>query len=415
MDRAISSATHAQRRRRRWLLAAAALLLVAGGLWAFRSALRPSIPRQELLTAVVETGDVEASLTAAGLIIPAHEAVVTSPIQSTIRRVLLTAGAKVQPGQTIVELDRELTGTALAKLQDEQLQNQNKSSVMQLALERSLNDLESQEQVQQEKVRSLQSGLRDEQHLLGIGSGTPEGVRQAELNLKIAELELQRVRRQIRNQRQANEADERGLGYTMQIQQRSIQELAGKLRQANISADQAGVLTWVNEDIGATVSQGAVVARVADLSAFRLRATIADSYADSLHVGDPVIVRLSGTDLRGSISSISPAVEKGVVTFYAQLDQPGHPTLRANLRADVYVVTRAHRNVLRVKNGPFFQGGREQTVFVVQDGQALRRTVRLGDSNFDYVQVVGGLRPGEQLVIGDMKDYEAVPVLTVKD
>jgi HlyD family secretion protein len=414
MDRAISSATQAKRRRQQWLLATAALLLVAGALWAFRGALKPSVRQAELLTAVVETGDVEASLTATGLIIPAHEAVVTSPIQSTIRRVLLTAGAKVQPGQTIVELDKELTSTALAKLQDEQLQNQNKSSVMQLSLQRSLNDLESQEKVQQEKVRSLQSGLRDEQHLLSIGSGTPEAVRQAELNLKIAELELQRVRRQIRNQRQSNQADERGLGYTMQIQQRSIQELAGKLRQANISADQAGVLTWVNEDIGSTVTQGQVLARVADLSSFRVRGSIADTYADSLHVGDPVVVRLNGTDLRGSITSISPAVDKNVVTFYAQLDDNHHPALRANLRTDVFVVTRSHHQVLRVKNGPFFQGGREQTVFVVQDGQAVRRTVRLGDSNFDYVQVVSGLRAGEQLVISDLKDYEEAPALTIK-
>lgn len=414
MDRAISPATQAKRRRQRWLVASAVVLLVAAGLWAFRGVLKPSVSRNELLTARVETGDVEASLTASGLIIPAHEAVLTSPIQSTVRRVLLTAGDRVRPGQTILELDKELTNTALGKLQDEQLQNQNKSSVMQLGLERSLNDLESQEQVQQEKVRSLQSGLRDEQHLLGIGSGTPEAVRQAELNLKIAELELQRVRRQIRNQRQSNAADERGLGYTMQIQQRSIQELAGKLRQANISAEQAGVLTWVNEDIGSTVSQGQVLARVADLTSFRVRGTIADTYADSLHLGDPVVVRLNGTDLRGTVSSISPAVDKNVVTFYARLDENHHPALRANLRADVFVVTRAHRQVPRLKNGPFFQGGREQVVFVVQDGQAVRRTVRLGDSNFDYVQVLSGLQPGEEVVISDTKPYEEAPALTIK-
>lgn len=395
-------------------MASAVVLLVAAALWAFRGVLKPSVSRADLLTARVETGDVEASLTASGLIIPAHEAVLTSPIQSTVRRVLLTAGDRVRPGQTILELDKELTTTALGKLQDEQLQNQNKSSVMQLGLERSLNDLESQEQVQQEKVRSLQSGLRDEQHLLGIGSGTPEAVRQAELNLKIAELELQRVRRQIRNQRQSNQADERGLGYTMQIQQRSIQELAGKLRQANISAEQAGVLTWVNEDIGSTVTQGQVLARVADLTSFRVRGTIADTYADSLHLGDPVVVRLNGTDLRGTVSSISPAVEKNVVTFYARLDDNHHPALRANLRADVFVVTRAHRQVPRLQNGPFFQGGREQVVFVVQDGQARRRTVRLGDSNFDYVQVVSGLQPGEEVVISDTKPYEEAPALTIK-
>jgi HlyD family secretion protein len=175
------------------------------------------------------------------------------------------------------------------------------------------------------------------------------------------------------------------------------------------------VLTWVNEDIGATVQQGDPLARVADLSSFRVRATISDSYADALHPGDAVVVRLNGTDLRGTISTVSPAVEKGTVTFYARLAEDHHPALRSNLRADVFVVTSKQRNVLRVKNGPFYQGGREQPVFVVRDGKAERRVVRFGESNLDYVQILSGLRPGEEIVLSDMKDYLETPSLTIKD
>ncbi|MCA8830804.1 efflux RND transporter periplasmic adaptor subunit [Hymenobacter pini] len=415
MDRAISSATQTRRQRRRWLLGAGILLVLAAGLLAFRNVLKPSLDRSSILTARTETGDVEAALTAAGVIIPAHEAVITSPIPSTIRRVAVPVGSKVQPGQTILELDRELTNTALAKLQDEQQQNRNKNGQLQLSLEKALNDLRSQEQVQQVKVRSLQSALRDEQYLLKIGGGTAESVRQAELNLRVAQLELQRLGEQIRNQRAANAADVRELGFTMQIQDRSIRELAGKLQQANISSQQAGVLTWVNEDLGTTVQAGDPLARVADLSRFRVRATISDAYADALHLQDPVVIRINGTDLRGTISTISPAVEKGVVTFYAALQQDHHPALRANLRADVFVVTKAHHNVVRVKNGPFYQGGKEQPVFVVKDGKAVRRTVQFGDSNFDFVQVTGGLGVGEEIVVSDMKDYVDTPELTLND
>ncbi|MBC6989915.1 efflux RND transporter periplasmic adaptor subunit [Hymenobacter sp. BT491] len=415
MDRVISTATQNRRRRRQWLLVAGALLLLVAGLLAFRNVLKPRLDRSKILTAVAEKGAVEASLTASGLIVPGHEAVLTSPIQSTIQRVVLQVGAKVRPGQTILELDKEVTNTALAKLRDEQLQNHNKNTKLQLGLEHSLNDLESQEQVQQVKVRSLQSTLRDEQYLLKIGSGTRENVQQAELNLKVAQLELQRLREQIHNQRQSNAADVRELGFTMTIQDRTIAELAGKLAQANISAQQPGVLTWVNEDVGATVNQGDPLARVADLSSFRVKATISDTYADALHLGDAIVVRINDTDLRGTISAISPSVDKGVITFYAELAQNHHPALRANLRTDVFVVTKSHPNVLRVKNGPFYQGGQEQPVFVVKDGKAIRRTVRFGDSNFDYVQIISGLQPGEEIVLSDMKDYVDTPELTLND
>jgi HlyD family secretion protein len=163
------------------------------------------------------------------------------------------------------------------------------------------------------------------------------------------------------------------------------------------------------------VQAGDPLARVADLSSFRVRATISDTYAEALHPGDPVVVRINDLDLRGAVTTISPSVEKGVVTFYAQLDNPHHPGLRANLRADVFVVTKAHHGVLRLKNGPFYQGGKEQPVFVVKDGRAVRRTVRFGDSNFDFVQITGGLRAGEEVVLSDMKAHQATPELMVKD
>ena len=136
MDRAISTSTVHRRRRRNWLLASGIILLLVAGLLAFRGVLKPSLKRSNILTATTETGDVEASLTASGLIIPAYEAVITSPIQSTIRRVAVAVGSKVQPGQTILELDRELTTSALAKLQDEQQQNRIKNSQLQLTLEK---------------------------------------------------------------------------------------------------------------------------------------------------------------------------------------------------------------------------------------------------------------------------------------
>lgn len=415
MDRAISTATQSRRKLRCWLLALAGLGFVAVALLAFRSVLQPGISRRHFLTATAETGDIEASLTAAGLIIPGHEAVITSPIQSSIRRVVVQVGEKVQPGQPILELDKDLTSSTLAKLQDEQQQNRNKNSQLQLSLEKALNDLRSQQQVQQVRVRSLQSALRYEQYLLKIGGGTTESVRQAELNLKVANLELQRLHEQIRNQQAANAADVRELGFTMQIQDRSIAELAGKLAQADISSQQPGVLTWVNEDIGAAVQQGDPLARVADLSSFRVRATISDTYADALHPGDAVVVRLNGADLRGTISTVSPAAEKGTVAFYANLQQNHHPALRSNLRVDVFVVTSTQRNVLRVKNGAFYQGGKEQPVFVLHDGKAERRLVRFGESNLDYVQVLSGLRPGDEIVVSDMKEYQDTPSLSIEN
>ena len=47
-------------------------------------------------------------------------------------------------------------------------------------------------------------------------------------------------------------------------------------------------------------------------------------------------------------------------------------------------------------------------------GRAMRRTVRFGDSNFDFVQIMGGLRAGESVIVSDMKEHLDTPELRVQ-
>lgn len=421
MDREIAPTLIQARARRRWLLVALLVVVAGVALLAFRAVLRPSVRRADMLTGRVTVGLVEATLTAGGTVVPGREVVLAAPITSTIRRVVRQVGDHVRAGEPILELDKEQTLTALGKLQDEQARQHNKTGQLNLTLERSLNDLQAQYATQQARVGALQAALRDEQYLLKIGGTTGENVRQAELNLRVAQLEESRLRAQVVTQRRSSAADQREVGFQLASQARDIAELQAKLRQTDISTDQPGVVTWINESLGTTVQQGTELARVADLSSFRVRATISDTYAEELHPGDAVVVRLSTggaeVDLRGQISSISPAVDKGSVTFYVTLADAHYAALRANLRVDVFVVTRSHPRTLRLQNGPFYQGGREQAVYVVQaDGsRAVRRLARFGDTNFDWVQVISGLRPGEEVLLTDTKSFGDAPELRLTD
>jgi HlyD family secretion protein len=200
----------------------------------------------------------------------------------------------------------------------------------------------------------------------------------------------------------------------MRIQEGSLSEAERKIKQADVKATQRGVLTWVNENVGTQIRQGDPLARVADLSSFKVQASISDTYADQLRTGGPVTVRVNDTDLRGTISGIRPTVENGLVTFFVALQDRSHQLLRSNLRVDVFVVTAFVENVVRVKNGPFYNGSRDQPVFVIQGDKAVRRKVNIGASNFDFVELKDQVQPGEEVIISDMSDYKNVEELTLK-
>lgn len=416
MDRELSVNTQRRARLKTFGRIGLLALVLALGLAGLRMWLKPALKRTELRVAVAALGPLEASLSASGITVPETEEIITSPIQARIRQVLLQPGDQVAAGQSVLELDKEATLTAYKKLQDEQQLKQNKASKLRIELQRDLNELQAQYRIKQMRVKSLESVLADEQYLLRIGGGTPENTRQAELNLQVARLELQLLSDQIRNKKQAMQADLKELGFELDIQSRDIRQLESTLGQADIKAGKGGVVTWVHTDIGAAVNPGDMLARVADLSRFRIKATLSDAYASQLRPGGPAIVRINETDLRGQIANIEPTVSNGVITFYVQLeDAKAHQLLRPNLRVEVFVVTSYRSRVIRVPNGPFYQGGRRQPVFVISGDKAVRRNAEIGESNFDFVELKSQVAAGEQVVISDMRDYEHATEINLKD
>jgi HlyD family secretion protein len=414
MDRELSATTKQANKRRRYWQIGITLALLAFAIVGFRSLLTPSLSRDKLRTAVVERGPVVATISASGVVVPENELVITSPIQARIEQVLLKAGEQVKPGDQILLLDRAFTQLAYDKLKDEQQLNQHKSVQLRLNLRKTLNQLASQLTIKQMRVKSLQAQLEDEKYLLKIGGTTQESVKQAELNLKIAQQELQEIERDMATERELLKADEQELGFTLAMQGRSIEELQRKMEQAEVRASHNGVITWVKNEIGSTVNAGDIIARLADLSSYKVKATISDTYAGQLIVGGNIIVRVNNTDLQGTISSIEPTVSNGIVTFYVALQDKAHHLLRPSLRVDVFVTMTSKGNVLRVKNGPYFNSAKGQQVFIVQGDQVLRKPATIGVSNVDFVELENGVQPGDVVVISEMAEYEHTEKLKLK-
>ena len=72
-------------------------------------------------------------------------------------------------------------------------------------------------------------------------------------------------------------------------------------------------------------------------------------------------------------------------------------------------------DVLRIANSSYYVGKGEYELFVVNGNQLLKRKVQLGDSNFEYVEVVSGLQEGDQVIVSDMNAYKDKNKLKIED
>lgn len=105
------------------------------------------------------------------------------------------------------------------------------------------------------------------------------------------------------------------------------------------------------------------------------------------------------------VSNVTPLSRNGIIQFTVQLDEADHPRLRSGLRTDVYVMNAVKDDVLRIANGPYYSGKGTYELFVMNGATLEKREIRLGDSNYQYVEVISGLNPGDQVVVSDMSQH----------
>ena len=146
------------------------------------------------------------------------------------------------------------------------------------------------------------------------------------------------------------------------------------------------------------MAEGSQIAVISDLSHFKVEGEIADTYGDRVAAGGKAIVKIGSEKLEGTVSSVTPLSKNGVISFTVQLNEDNNRRLRSGLKTDVYYVGRGEYELF-VRNS---------------DKEIVKRKVQLGDSNFEFVEVIGGLQPGDEVVVSDMSQYKNKNKLKLK-
>ncbi|WP_423148660.1 efflux RND transporter periplasmic adaptor subunit [Rubrolithibacter danxiaensis] len=413
MDKLITEEIITKRKRKLFFTIGILVTCLIIAVWMLRFFVKSTVKRSEIATAVVEVGNVENTINASGEILPEFEQVITSPINSSVQNVLIDAGTSIKPGQAILTLDKSSAEVEYEKQKFQLESKRNSIHKLKLELDKSFFDIQSNNEIKQLKINSLKASLEDTKRLYKAGGATKEDVAQAELNLKVAQLEKKQLENEIQNKVQTMKAEMKESELAAAIQENDLRELEKKLKEADIMANRSGVVTWVNKNIGASIREGETLARIADLKSFKVSGTIADSYLDQLHKGMQAIIRINDTKLTGIVTMVSPSVQNGLISFDVQLDERDNKLLRPNLKVDVFLVTESKTNVYRVSNGAAFKGSDLQEIFVVKGNKAERRTVHTGLSNFDYIEIKDNVKPGEVVITSNMSDYKNAKAITI--
>lgn len=406
MDREIPLSEQRKERRKQIIRYGAIIVGLAIVVIIVVNFLQGSISSKNVIVGTVDRGTIEVTVNASGKVIPLTEEIIVSPINSRILEVYKEAGDSVNKDEPILKLELASIETDYKQKLDEKEMKKSKLIQSQVSLDNTISDLQMQLQVKDMKLKQLQTELKNERYLDSIGASTSDKVRQAALNYEVAKLELQQLKEQIVNEKKNASAEVKVQQLDLSIFEKSLAESARLLKDARILSPQRATLTYVNNQIGSQVSAGTQIAIVSDLSHFKVLAEIADSYAEKLSSGAKAIIKIGQLQLEGTVVNITPSVKNGVINFTVMLKDSGYSRLRSGLKTDVYVTHGIQDDVLRIPNSTYYIGAGEYELWVVKNGEAEKKKIKLGESSFEYVEVISGLEKGEQVIISDMNQYK---------
>lgn len=415
MDKQISKSQLRRERNTKLMKWSGATLLVVLGVTALIISLEKGINRRDVRLGAAEQGALETTVNATGRVVPAFEEVINSPVDTRILKVYAQAGDSVEEGAPLLQLDLETAETNYNKLLNERDMRRQELTQLQLNNRTQLSELAMQIEVKQMQVNQLKVEVENERRLDSLGSGTGDRVRQAETAYTTGKLELRQLRERLANEKLRNAAAEKVQSLNVSSFEQDLALMRRTLDQGRIPAPHAGVLTYIANEIGRRITAGEKVAVVSDLSQFKIEGEVAEGSSDRVGVGSEVIVRIGKTELKGTVTNLTPQAKGGVISFTVKLEDPRNPRLRSGLRTELSVSYGYKSSVLRIPNGQYFKGPGEYNLFVKDgDNHLSQRKVRLGDSNRDYVEVLSGLNAGDSVAVSDMEQFNKSKTLKLK-
>jgi HlyD family secretion protein len=314
-------------------------------------------------------------------------------------------GQQVHAGDLLLQLDDHALRLVVEGLHDQLSQEAARITGLGQDLAQKNQQVQASIELLELDQRAARAKWTRYQQLRDTGAISAENLLAAELNVQRIEIQLRQQHEQIEGNRRASQSAIEGARLQKSIFENQLQQQEQLLAQTEVRAPFTGVLTAVMVEEGASVATGQQLVRVSDLSHYQVEASLSDFHAQSLAVGQLVRVVHDGAPLGGHVHTVLPEIQNGTVKLIVELDRPSDPILRNKLRVDVAIVAEHRSDTLVIDQGPALNGQGPQSLFVVRDSVARRASITIGACDGRSAEVRAGATAGDQIIISDMRSY----------
>lgn len=394
-------------------------LAAVGGITFALAMLKPASPTLDRSTAVIDTvkrGQMLREVRGTGTLVPQLMRWVPAPADGRVETVLVQPGVEVRADTVIFELSNPQIDQQAIDAEYQMKAAQADEEVLRVRLQ-------SDNMTQQSAVATINAEYSQAKLQLDTDEELGKQGLVADLLLKVnrvrvkdlaARLQIEQARLGISGKASKSQID----AQEMRIQQlRALAKLKKEQADAlKVRAGTNGVLQQVSVQVGQQVAPGFNMARVADPASLKAELKIAETQIKDVQLGQPVSVDTRNGVIQGRVSRIDPAAREGTFVVDAELIGPLPVSARPDLSVDGTIELERLTDVLYIGRPAFGQGQQATSLFLLSaDSQeAVRTQVTLGRSSVSTIEIVSGLREGDQVILSDTSAMDSYSHIRVR-
>jgi len=375
-----------------------------------------SVDSQRIAVSTVTVGAFEDYIPLRGRLMPRSTVYLDAIEGGRVEQVLVEDGTVVEVGDSIAVLSNTNLQLVVLGREAEVTEQLNFMRTIELQLEQNrLSHKRNLVEIDYQIVRLTRKIERQS------GLALKELVSQATLDELEDELKYYRDRREVTLESQATDA---------RMQEQQLQQLraAGEQLQSslafarknlddlNMKAPIAGKLSGFNIEVGQSIARGGRLGQIDDPDGFKLNVRIDEYYLGRVDLQQVATAEHNGRSFDLQIAKIYPQVKDG--QFEVDMSFNEQPVgLRRGQTLQLRLTLGDNSGALLIPNGSFYQETGGSWIFVVSpDGtEAVKRPVRLGRRNIDFIEVLDGLEAGEKVVTSPYTSYTGMDRLKLNE
>jgi HlyD family secretion protein len=392
-----------------------AVVLVSVGLSRLKPA-APTVERAVVWPDTVKRGPMVRQVRGLGTLTPEDIRWIPATTQGRVEKIILRPGTPVKANDVILELTNP---TLEQQLQDATLKLQASEAGLANIKVQLNNDLLQQ--------RAASANIEADYSKAKMQAQMNEALAKdqlvSDLVLKQSQVERDQlgVRNEISKEQLASKAE--SMRAQLAVQQSAVDQARALLRltqqqrdELKVRAGLDGMLQLVPVEVGQQVAPGTNLARVANPSRLKAEIKIAETQAKDIQLGQKAEVDTRNGIVEGRVARIDPSVQNGTRTVDVTLTGALPKGAVPDLSVDGTIELERLNDVIFMGRPAF---GQDQSVVglfkITEDGVTAERVqVKLGKSSVNTIEVLSGLRVGDQVILSDMSAYDAYDRIRLK-